>query len=317
MKQALLAHCVLFLLAALAAGWVWERGGRSADVRQIRVLRLALDDISQITHDWPGGLNRLNLSLPPARLHMRHDNEGEEPRERSVPPGHIVLRGLDLLTPLWASRRIEAPSDEQRAVLGLSAADRVMRIGTRQGQTFQLRFGKETYGGDGRYLQLDDDPDVYLVDARVARSFEGPARRLTESRLLPLEETEIQAVTVQLAGQAARRFEAKAAKPAPLYFENGHDAHAAPGLTQLVKHLKTLFATDYQEADRSDIPALLSIHIEDHSGSHWQLELLAAGDDGQHPLIIGPWQLLLNPVAAGQLLESVHAFLPVLKAPAR
>lgn len=141
-----------------------------------------------------------------------HEGEGEEPApepkegeapaapEPEEPPKieHTAFlasaQGDDLwkaLAPLNAMRELEQPKEP--SVFGLDQPKATLEVEHGSG-TSLVKIGGETYGSKDRYVESGGR--VYLVDDASLKPLEFAATRILERNLFPLEEHQIDAVSV-------------------------------------------------------------------------------------------------------------------------
>lgn len=328
MTRILAFHLLLLALGVLMALWGW----RHVDPQDIKartvVLHIDPADIRRLEHDWPGGLTRLEPQpaavLRPFRMELLPEPPAAVPGTAPptppppllAPPSHVVQRGLALLSPLRARRVYPAPDAAQRSRLGFEQVERRLRIETDE-RTLQIEFGLETFGGDGRYIRVTGQPEIYLVDARLARSFEGPPTRLSEAQLVPVALPEVRAFEVELGGRTLRLRQRHAGQARLRHFvDSDHaDRRVASGETML-GHLQELYSRAY--VDSGDIPAEaeLRVRIDLERRPQLAVSLHHGPDSGTWWLRSGPWAAELHPVAARKLLENMRAAWPLAPADA-
>lgn len=324
MNRLLGFHGLLLLLGTLMAWTSWHRVDPSDPRARTLVLEVERDELIGLEHHWPGGLTRveplhsgdvhdMRLRLRPAAQPLPGEDPAYTPAPAEVvaPASHVVERGLALLSPLRAQRVYGEPDSRQIARLGFAERERHMRIETTAGP-IDIEFGIETFGGDGRYIRIAGRPQVYLVDAQLARSFEGPATRLTDARLVPIELAQVETLTVRMDGRELRLHQQHAEQPTLRRFVDATDKTlVVPGGESIIMSLRGLFSRSWVDPTQVRGSAVLSIQIGMDRRPPLAIALHQAPTDDLWWLRSGAWAAELHPVAARKLLEDLRAALPL------
>ncbi len=323
MKRALIAHALFLLLAALAAWLSWQHVS-GHDPRASRlVLNLDPANIQSVVHDWPGGITTVRFDGS-GRARESHLELREKPQElpgypapapdsgavHFGPPSAVIQRGLAVLTPLRARRSWPAPDPALQKRLGFSEQDRWMSLLTNSGR-IDIEFGVETYGGDGRYIRLRGEPAIYLVDAQLARAFEGPAGRLVDARLVRVEREQILGLRLEVDGRsvAFQQLDREQPRLQRFVFTTAPE-QPAPAIASALDSLHGTFSRAYVPPDDVSGERVFFLRIDRDRRNPLDVELLRAPDGQSYWLRSGRWQARLNPVAARKLAEEMRAALP-------
>ncbi len=180
------------------------------------------------------------------------------------------------LAPLDAMRELEAPKD--RATFGLDQPKGTLLVEHGAG-TVELKLGGETYGSKDRYVEANGR--IYLVDDAALKPLEFAATRILERNLFPLEEHQIDAVSVTSGSGVTLSWThtnkddpAKAGWSRP----DSPDTNDAAGATWIDKMLR-LKLRDYVE-DPASIgrPTPVATYTVTGEGQTWKVEILRADD---------------------------------------
>lgn len=323
MKRALIAHALFLLIGAVSAWLSWQHVS-GHDPRASRlVLNLDPTTIRSVVHDWPGGITTLSFEgsgrARESRLELREKPQelpgypAPAPDSGAVhfgPPSAVIERGLGVLTPLRARRSWPTPDPALQKRLGFDSQDRWMSLHTDAGR-MDIEFGVETYGGDGRYIRLRGESAIYLVDAQLARAFEGPVSRLVDARLVRYEREQILGLRLEVDGRRVEFTQLDRAQPRLRRFVvAGAPEQTSRAIASALDSLHGTFSRAYVSADEVSGQRVFFLQLERDRHEPLEVELIRATDEQLYWLRSGRWQARLNPVAARKLAEEMRGALP-------
>ena len=185
------------------------------------------------------------------------------------------------LSPLMAIRKLEAPSSEKLAEIGLSQPKTSLVV-TRKGTKRELTVGNEAYGTRDLYVQEKNSGVVFLVDDEKFRALKYASSRLPDRKLWAMEKPEI-ALRAKLTNAEGTEqiFEQKNAvdRSKSFWFRAGEAEEKDEQVNTWLGKILKLNGARYTDLSQDNIELQFTLELSEENNNKEKLTVVKSDDE--------------------------------------